>query len=64
MRERLDSRLAELKAQFEQGTERLDQLEEESRQLRETLLRISGAIQVLTEELDQDLPPPEAADTP
>jgi len=64
MRERLDSRLAELKAQFEQGTERLDQLEEESRQLRETLLRISGAIQVLTEELDHDLPPPEAADTP
>ncbi len=64
MRERLDARLGELKEQFERGTERLDQLEEEARKLRETLLRISGAIQVLTEDLEHDASSAEAADVP
>jgi hypothetical protein len=63
MRERLDARLAQLKEEFEKGTEKLNQLDEEGRKLRETLLRISGAIQVLTEELEHDQPS-EAADAP
>ncbi|MDV3455382.1 hypothetical protein RZN05_00180 [Sphingomonas sp. HF-S4] len=63
MRERLAARLAELKEEFGKGTEKLGQLDEETRVLRETLLRISGAIQVLTEELERDQPS-EAADAP
>lgn len=63
MRERLDARLAELKEEFGKGTEKLGQIDEEGRKLRETLLRISGAIQVLTEELERDQPS-EAADAP
>ena len=63
MRERLDARLADLKEEFGKGTEKLGQLDEETRKLRETLLRISGAIQVLAEELERDQPS-EPADTP
>lgn len=62
MRERLDARLAELKEEFGKGTEKLGQLDEETRKLRETLLRISGAIQVLTEELERDQPATETPD--
>ena len=54
MRERLSERLEALKAEFERGQTRLAQVEEEAIKLRETLLRISGAIQVLTEELGAD----------
>lgn len=52
MRTRLEARLAELRAEFESGQTRLGELEAQARSLRETLLRISGAIQVLEEELD------------
>ncbi len=51
MRDQLNERLESLKADFERGKARLDQLETEETQLRETMLRVSGAIQVLTEEL-------------
>ncbi len=51
MRDQLNERLESLKADFERGKARLAQLEEEETQLRETMLRVSGAIQVLTEEL-------------
>lgn len=64
MRGRLDARLADLKEEFGKGTEKLNQLDEEARKLRETLLRISGAIQVLTEELEHGQPSPDAADVP
>lgn len=60
MRERLEARLNELKDQFARGTERIDQLDAEAAKLRETLLRISGAIQVLSEELEHATPLPEA----
>lgn len=54
MREQLEQRLNELKAEFESGQQRLAEFENQAAQLRQTLLRISGAIQVLEEELSRD----------
>jgi predicted nuclease with TOPRIM domain len=51
MREQLQNRLEALKAEFETGEKRLAELENQASMLRQTLLRISGAIQVLDEEL-------------
>lgn len=51
MREQLQARLEELKREFETGQARLRELESQEAQLRQTLLRISGAVQVLEEEL-------------
>ena len=52
MRDRLQSRLAKLRDEFGRGQEQLIQTEARARELREKLLRIAGAIQVLEEELD------------
>ena len=49
MREQIQYRLAELKKEFEVGQARLQEVERQQSILRETLLRISGAIQVLEE---------------
>ena len=51
MKERLEKRLSELQAEFERGQQMLAELEEKQANMRESLLRISGAIQVLKEEL-------------
>jgi uncharacterized coiled-coil protein SlyX len=51
MRERLEQRLQELKTEFGKGEQTLQGLEEQVAAVRQTLLRISGAIQVLDEEL-------------
>ena len=51
MREQLQKRLEELKAEFDDGQKMLNELEARRENLRQTLLRISGAIQVLEEEL-------------
>lgn len=51
MRERLEQRLQELRTEFSQGEETLQELEDRVVTVRQTLLRISGAIQVLEEEL-------------
>ena len=51
MREQLEERVTALQADFDRGNERLKLLEDEADKLRETLLRIAGAIQVLAEEL-------------
>lgn len=51
MKEQLEERLKELKAEFESGQKMLAELEAKQANLRESLLRISGAIQVLEEEL-------------
>lgn len=51
MKEQLQQRLQQLKAEFESGQKVLADLEIKQTSLRETLLRISGAIQVLEEEL-------------
>ena len=49
--EKLEKRLSTLRAEFESGQKMLAELEAKQASLRETLLRISGAIQVLEEEL-------------
>jgi hypothetical protein len=49
MREQLQSRLIILKREFEVGQAQIQDLERQTTHLRETLLRISGAIQVLEE---------------
>jgi len=49
MREQLQARLEVLKNEFEAGQARLRELERQESALRETMLRISGAIQVVQE---------------
>jgi prefoldin subunit 5 len=51
MRDQLEKRLAELKSEFEAGQRQLETLEQQAAGLRQTLLRISGAAQVLEEVL-------------
>lgn len=53
MKEQLEQRLKELKSEFESGQKALTELENRQANLRSSLLRISGAIQVLEEELDK-----------
>jgi predicted nuclease with TOPRIM domain len=53
LQRKLQARLAALQGEFERGQERLRQLAQEEEGLRATLLRISGAIQVLQEELGE-----------
>jgi hypothetical protein len=49
MREQLEQRVGELKAEQQRGQQMLAELEGKEAALRQTLLRISGAIQVLEE---------------
>jgi hypothetical protein len=49
MRDLVDSRLRELRAELEKGELELSRIERQRTNLRETLLRISGAIHVLEE---------------
>lgn len=49
MREQLEERLNQLKAEFEEGQKLLADLEARQANLKTTMLRISGAIQVLEE---------------
>ncbi len=51
MREQLEQRLSQLKQELESGQQMLEEQEKRRAQLRDTLLRISGAIQVLEEAL-------------
>jgi hypothetical protein len=51
MKEQLTQRLAALKTEFEAGQKMLADLETRQTDLRNTLIRISGAVQVLEEEL-------------
>ena len=55
MRDQLQARLAELEAEIGIGERRWHEVEEEQVRLRETLLRMSGAIQVLRELLDSQV---------
>jgi prefoldin subunit 5 len=54
MREQMQSRLTELNRDFQLGQGRLAELERETAALRETLLRIGGAIRVIEELLGGD----------
>lgn len=51
MKKQLEQRINELKAEFESGQKVLTELEAKQSSIQNTLLRISGAIQVLEEEL-------------
>ena len=51
MQVQLEQRLRELKVEYEAGQKMLAELEAKQTMLRETLWRVSGAIQVLEEEL-------------
>ena len=51
MKEQLSQRLEQLKAEYESGQQVLAELEAKRSNVKETLLRILGAIQVLEEEL-------------
>jgi hypothetical protein len=51
MRTQIKVRLEELKKEFEKGQKQLQDLESQAASLQQTLLRISGAVQVLEEEL-------------
>lgn len=51
MKEQLEQRLSELKTEFEAGQKMMADLESKQTNLRDTLLRISGAIQILEEEI-------------
>ncbi len=57
MREQLEQRVSELKAEQQKGQQMLAELEGKEAELRQTLLRISGAIQVLEELLTAAEPP-------
>ncbi len=54
MKHQLEHRLKELRSEFESGQKTLADLEVKQMNLRNTLLRISGAIQVLEEELAKE----------
>ncbi len=58
-RARLERRLAELDAELANGERLMAELEDRRLRLRESMLRIGGAIQVLRELLDR--PPEEGA---
>jgi len=64
MREELQNRLEVLRKEFETGQGRLRDLEMQETHLRETLLRISGAIQVLEELLAAAQPGEDKPDSP
>jgi predicted nuclease with TOPRIM domain len=56
MRDKLTSRMQQLKTEFQTGQDKLLDLDLQQSRLRETLLRISGAIQVLEEMLQAAKP--------
>jgi uncharacterized protein (UPF0147 family) len=57
MRERIEARLELLQAEFRAGQEMLADLENRQAGVRNTLVRISGAIQVLEELLQENNSP-------
>lgn len=64
MREELEERAAELEAEYRAGQEMLAELDVKRIDLQQTLLRISGAIQVLKELLGEAEPADRDDDEP
>lgn len=62
MKEQLEQRVEKLKAEFESGQKMLADVEARQAELQKTLLRISGAIQVVEELLAQDAKPGDPGD--
>jgi hypothetical protein len=63
MREQVEQRLQELKSEFESGQKLLAELDAKQTHLRSSLLRISGAMQVLEELLSQEASVNQPSDT-
>jgi ABC-type transporter Mla subunit MlaD len=63
MKDSLAARLADLREQFASGQNVMTELSRKQDELRSTLLRISGAIQVL-EEILAEAPAPKPASSP
>ena len=63
MQEQIQLRIEALRQELELGQQRMQDLERQLAQLRDTMLRISGAIQVL-EELRAEADTPDAGDSP
>jgi predicted nuclease with TOPRIM domain len=57
MEDKIKQRITDLKAEFERGQKRLEEIDGEANRLRQALLRISGAVQVLEEMLGTKEPP-------
>jgi predicted nuclease with TOPRIM domain len=53
METRLRQRLEQLRSEYEKGRKTLEDLEAQAANVRATMLRISGAVQVLQEELGE-----------
>lgn len=62
MRKQLEKRLNVLKTEFESGQAMMTELQNRLANLRETLLRINGAIQVIEEELKKESEQTESQD--
>ena len=56
MRDKMQARLADLKREFATRQNQLQELERQQANLREVLLQVSGAIQILEELLAADQP--------
>ena len=54
MKEQIQERIEQLKNEYVTGQQKLMEVEAQTRTLREALFRISGAIQVLEEELQAE----------
>ena len=54
MKESIQTRLQELQTEYQKGQERLSKLDQEMATVKTSMLRISGAIQVLEEMLKED----------
>jgi predicted nuclease with TOPRIM domain len=63
MRKQIEERLSSLQAEFKAGQEILAELETRQSNVRSTLVRISGAMQVLEELLKEDPSVPFGPDT-
>jgi len=63
MRKQIEERLSTLQAEFKAGQEILAELETKQSNVRGTLVRISGAIQILEELLKEDPSIPFGSDT-
>ncbi len=57
MREQMEKRVSELEAEYREGQRMLAELEAKQADLQQTVLRISGALQVLNELLAAEIDP-------
>jgi prefoldin subunit 5 len=60
----MNEKLRELRLEFEKGQQQMAVLEQRRQELRDTMLRISGAIQVLEEMITQNGNSPPAVSHP